>query len=244
MERAKLMAAPAAGVTRTTSRPLRDFKYYELLVNAFVVILLISNLVAQKLVQVGPFTLSGAQILFPVTYIFGDVFTEVYGYKGSRRAIWVGFGSSALLAAMGMIVVALPPHPDWPNQAAFELVFGFVPRIVAASLIAYWAGEFANSYVMSKMKVWTEGRRLWMRTIGSTAVGQGVDTVIVILLAFWGRETPATMGNLIVSGYLAKVAYEALATPLTYAVVNFLKRSEGVDVYDRAISFSPFRTDR
>ena len=227
----------------TTPRHLRDFRYYELLVNAFVVILLISNLVAQKLVQLGPFTLSGAQLLFPITYIFGDVFTEVYGYAGSRRAIWIGFGASALLAVMGMITVALPPHPDWHNQEAFALVFGFVPRIVIASLIAYWAGEFANSFVMSKMKVLTEGKYLWMRTVGSTVVGQGVDTVIVIVLAFGGRESVATIGNLIVSGYLAKVAYEALATPLTYAVVNSLKRGEGVDVYDRGISFSPFKAD-
>jgi len=222
---------------------LRDFRYYELLVNAFVVILLISNLVAQKLVKVGPFTLSGAQMLFPITYIFGDVFTEVYGYAGSRRAIWIGFGSSALLAIMGMITVALPPHPDWHNQAAFEIVFGFVPRIVAASLVAYWAGEFANSFIMSKMKVLTNGKYLWMRTVGSTAVGQAVDTVIVIVLAFAGRESVATMLNLMMSGYLFKVAYEAVATPLTYAVVNFLKRHEGVDVYDRGISFSPFKAD-
>ena len=222
---------------------MRDFRYYELLVNAFVVILLISNLVAQKLVKVGPFTLSGAQMLFPITYIFGDVFTEVYGYAGSRRAIWIGFGSSALLAIMGMITVALPPHPDWHNQAAFEIVFGFVPRIVAASLVAYWAGEFANSFIMSKMKVLTNGKYLWMRTVGSTAVGQAVDTVIVIVLAFAGRESVATMLNLMMSGYLFKVAYEAVATPLTYAVVNFLKRHEGVDVYDRGISFSPFKAD-
>jgi queuosine precursor transporter len=230
-------------IERTTPRPLREFRYYELLVNAFVVILLISNLVAQKLVKLGPFTLSGAQLLFPITYIFGDVFTEVYGYAGSRRAIWVGFGSSTLLAAMGMIVVALPPHPDWHNQEAFAVVFGFVPRIVAASLVAYWAGEFANSFVMSKMKLLTEGKYLWTRTVGSTVVGQGVDTVIVIVLAFAGRASVATMGNLILSGYLAKVAYEVLATPMTYAVVNFLKRGEGVDVYDRGISFTPFKAD-
>jgi queuosine precursor transporter len=237
------MPAPASEVQKTTSRQLRDFKYYELLVNAFVVILLISNLVAQKLTKLGPLTLSGAQLLFPITYIFGDVFTEVYGYAGSRRAIWVGFGSSALLAVMGMITVALPPHPDWHNQEAFAVVFGFVPRIVVASLIAYWAGEFANSFVMAKMKVLTDGKYLWMRTIGSTVVGQAVDTVIVIVLAFGGRESLGTMVNLILSGYLAKVAYEAAATPLTYAVVNSLKRAEGLDVYDRSISFTPFKRD-
>jgi len=224
-------------------RKLKDFRFYEILVNAFVVILLISNLVAQKLCKIGPFTLSGAQLLFPITYIFGDVFTEVYGYAGSRRAIWIGFGSSGLLALMGIFTVALPPHPDWHNQEAFALVFGFVPRIVVASLIAYWCGEFANSFVMAKMKLLTEGKYLWMRTIGSTVVGQGVDTVIVIVLAFAGTASTATMGNLIMSGYLAKVAYEALMTPVTYAVVNFLKRHEGVDVYDRHTNFSPFKAD-
>ena len=145
---------------------------------------------------------------------------------------------------MGMITVALPPHPGWHNQEAFAIVFGFVPRIVVASLIAYWAGEFANSFVLAKMKVLTEGKYLWMRTIGSTVVGQAVDTIIVIVLAFAGRESVATMANLIVSGYGAKVAYEALATPLTYAVVNSLKRAEGLDVYDRNISFTPFKADQ
>src|SRR5882762_6222269 len=201
----------ASRLERIAPRPLREFRYYELLVNAFVVILLVSNLVAQKICKIGPFTLSGAQLLFPVTYIFGDVFTEVYGYAGSRRAIWDGFGSSALLAVMGMIVVALPPHPDWHNQEAFAVVFGFVPRIVAASLVAYWAGEFANSFVLSKMKIWTEGKYLWMRTVGSTVVGQAVDTVIVIVLLFAGRESISIILNLIMSGYVAKVAYEAAA---------------------------------
>jgi len=248
------MTTPSAApeIQKTSSRELRDFKYYELLVYTFVVILLISNLVAQKLVKfptiaIGHWgfspTLSCAQLLFPITYIFGDVFTEVYGYKGSRRAIWVGFGSSALLAVMGIITVALPPHPDWHNQEAFAVVFGFVPRIVIASLIAYWAGEFTNSFVMAKMKVLTEGKYLWTRTIGSTVAGQAVDTVIVIFLAFGGSQPLRTLINLIVSGYLAKVAYEAAATPLTYAVVNSLKRAEGLDVYDRSISFTPFQRD-
>src|SRR5262249_13261734 len=149
--------------------------------------------------------------------------------------------SSALLATMGMVAVALPPHPDWHNQEAFAAIFGFVPRVVAASLIAYWAGEFANSYVLSKMKLLTDGRYLWTRTVGSTVVGQAVDTVIVIVLVFAGRQSPANILNMILSGYVAKVAYEAAATPLTYAVVNFLKRSEGVDVYDRGTNYTPFK---
>jgi queuosine precursor transporter len=231
----------ASGVNRTTPRSLKDFRYYELLVNAFVVILLISNLVAQKLVKFGPFTLSGAQLLFPITYIFGDVFTEVYGYAASRRAIWIGFGASALMAVMGMVVVALPPHPDWHNQEAFALVFGFVPRVVVSSLIAYWAGEFANSFVMAKMKLWTEGKYLWTRTVGSTVVGQGVDTVLVVTLLFAGRASVSTILNVIISGYVAKVVYEILATPMTYAIVGFLKHNEGVDTFDRGVSFNPFK---
>jgi uncharacterized integral membrane protein (TIGR00697 family) len=233
----------APGVDPTKPRPLKDFRYYELLVNAFVVILLISNLVAQKICKIGPLKLSGAQVLFPITYIFGDVFTEVYGYAGSRRAIWVGFGASALMAVMGLVVVALPPHPDWHNQEAFAVVFGFVPRVVVSSLIAYWAGEFTNSFVMSKMKLFTEGKHLWTRTVGSTVAGQAVDTVIVVVLLFAGRESVQTIVEIIISAYVAKVIYEVLATPVTYAVVNFLKRSEGADVFDRGVNFTPFKAD-
>jgi hypothetical protein len=168
------------------------------------------------------------------------VFTEVYGYSASRRAIWLGFFGSALMAVMGLVIVALPPAPDFRDQAAFATIFGFVPRMVAASLAAFWAGEFANSFVLAKMKVWTKGRALWTRTIGSTVVGQLVDSAVVMTLAFAGRESPATIVNLIFSGYLGKVLYEAAATPLTYLVVNGLKRAEGVDVYDVATDFSPF----
>ncbi len=142
----------------------RGYRYYEWLVHIFVVVLLISNLVGQKITAVGPFRISGAQLLFPVTYIFGDVFTEVYGYSASRRAIWIGFFASALLSAMGMLAVWLPAAPGWPNQRAFATVFGFVPRMVAASLAAFWCGEFANSFVLAKMKIWTGGRMLWTRT--------------------------------------------------------------------------------
>lgn len=221
-------------------RPAHHFRYFDLAVMVFVVVLLISNLIGQKICAVGPFRISGAQLLFPITYIFGDIFTEVYGYAGSRRAIWMGFFASALMAAFGMIVVALPPAPEWKNQAAFETVFNFIPRMVAASLVAYWAGEFANSYVMAKMKVWSSGKHLWMRTIGSTAVGQLVDSVVIMTLAFAGRASFGTIVNLIVSGYLGKVLYEAAMTPVTYGVVNALKRAETVDVYDVATDFNPF----
>ena len=230
-------AAPALSVLE---RPRHQFRFFDTLVVMFVTVLIISNLVGAKICAVGPFRISGAQLLFPITYIFGDIFTEVYGYAGSRRAIWLGFFGSALMAAMGMLVVWLPAAPDFKDQAAFQVIFGFVPRMVAASLAAFWAGEFANSYVMARMKVWTSGRALWTRTIGSTVVGQLVDSIVVMVLAFAGKESPATIINLIFSGYVGKVLYEAAATPLTYLVVNSLKRAEGVDVFDVATNFSPF----
>src|SRR3954464_11424810 len=167
-------------------RDLRSFRLFDILLSIFIVVLLVSNLVGQKICAFGPFRISGAQLLFPITYIFGDVFTEVYGYRASRRAIWLGFFASGLMALMGMITVHIPAAPDWPNQHAFEVVFNFVPRMVAASLMAFWCGEFANSYTMAKMKLLTEGKWLWTRTVGSTVVGQAVDTSIVMLLAFGG----------------------------------------------------------
>jgi hypothetical protein len=215
------------------------FRYYDLLVHAFVVILLISNLVGQKITAVGPFRISGAQLLFPITYIFGDVFTEVYGY-GASRAIWIGFFASALLAVMGLVTVWLPPAPGWDGQAAFARVFEFVPRLVVASLAAFWCGEFANSFVMAKMKLLTKGRYLWTRTVGSTVAGQAVDTVVVMVLAFGGSLSGGLIANLIVSAYLGKVLYEVAATPVTYWIVNSLKRREGVDVFDTNTDFNPF----
>jgi queuosine precursor transporter len=228
----------------TTPRDLRSFQHFDILLSIFVVVLLISNLVGQKIAAIGPFRISGAQLLFPITYIFGDIFTEVYGYAASRRAIWLGFFASALMAVMGMITVALPPAPGWENQEAFATVFNFVPRLVIASLIAYWAGEFANSYVLAKMKILTEGRHLWMRTIGSTIVGQLVDTTVLMVIAFAGSVSPRTIVILIFSGYLGKVLYEVVMTPVTYAVVNWLKRREGVDVFDRGTDFSPFHISK
>jgi uncharacterized integral membrane protein (TIGR00697 family) len=218
------------------------FKHYDLLLSAFVAVLLISNIVAPKFIALGPLRFSGAQLLFPLTYIFGDIFTEVYGYAGSRRAIWNGFFASALMAGVALLIVGLPPSPEWPHQAAYETVLGFLPRLVVASLIAYWAGEFANSFVMARMKVLTDGKHLWMRTIGSTAVGQFVDTLLVMTIAFAGVMAASDIVNAIVSGYVAKVIYEAAMTPVTYAVVNWLKRAEGVDIIDRHTDFNPFRT--
>ncbi|MDP9148174.1 MAG: queuosine precursor transporter [Acidobacteriota bacterium] len=216
------------------------FKYYDLLASIFIVVLVISNLVGQKICAFGPFRVSGAQLLFPITYIFGDIFTEVYGYGGSRRIIWIGFAANALMAGLGNLIVALPAAPEWKNQEAFAIVFHQVPRLVVASLIAYWCGEFANSFTLAKMKLITKGRYLWTRTVGSTVVGQLVDTVILVLIAFSG--TGPGLVRLIVSAYLFKVVYEVIATPATYAIVAFLKRSEGIDTFDYHTRFSPFAT--
>lgn len=233
-------------------RDHRNFRYYDLYVHAFVTILLISNIVAPKLVQagpyelgfltLGPFLLSGAQILFPITYIFGDIFTEVYGYAASRRAIWIGFFASVLLAVVAMTIVAMPPADAWSGQEAYTYVLGFLPRLVVASLVAFLAGELANAYVLSRMKIWTQGRHLWMRTIGSTVVGQGIDSFLVILIAFGGTQPWPVLLNLMVSGYIAKVLFEVLATPITYVVVGFCKRQEGIDVYDTNADYNPFHT--
>lgn len=225
----------------TTEVTPRHYKHLELLIHIFVVVLLVSNLVAAKITKIGPLTFSGAQMLFPITYIFGDIFTEVYGYAASRRAIWIGFLASALLALLGAFAVSLPPAPGFLNQSAYATVFGVVPRVIASSLIAYWAGEFANSFTLAKLKLLTGGKYLWTRTVGSTIVGQAVDTFLVITLLFAGSMPVPVILNLIASGYLFKVVYEILATPLTYKVVNFLKTSEGIDTFDKSTNFNPFR---
>ena len=235
-----MLATSPTAQAESRTRDLRSFKYFDIMLSVFIVVLLISNLVGQKICAIGPFRISGAQLLFPITYIFGDIFTEVYGYAASRRAIWLGFFASALMAVMGVVTVALPPAPDWPNQQAFATVFGIVPRLVVASLIAYWAGEFANSYVMAKMKILTQGRLLWSRTIGSTVVGQLVDTSVLMFVAFGGTMSTKSIVVLIFSGYLGKVLYEALMTPFTYLVVNGLKKIEHVNVFDTNTDFSPF----
>lgn len=220
-------------------RRVSQYRYLDLLINIFVVVLIVSNLVAPKFVALGWFRFSAAQLLFPITYIFGDVFTEVYGYSASRKAIWTGFTASVIMTGFGIFAVWLPPAPEFKDQTAYQIIFGVVPRNVAASLMAYWAGEFANSLTVAKMKLWTEGKYLWTRTVGSTVVGQAVDTSIVIIVIFWGQPL-GVMFRLIVSGYLFKVVYEVVATPLTYVVVNYLKRTEGVNYFDRRTNFNPF----
>ena len=207
----------------------------------FLTCLLASNIIAGKLIQVAGLVLPSAVILFPITYILGDVFTEVYGFARTRRVIWLGFAANALMSGVFVCAVALPPPPFFQGQAAYAAVLGTTPRIFVASLAAYWAGEFANAAVLSVLKKATGGRLLWMRTIGSTIVGQSLDTAIFISIGFVGLvETPVLL-QMMAAQYLFKVAYEAVLTPVTYRVVRRVKRAEGVDVFDKGVTYNPFK---
>ncbi len=236
--------------TRHAPAEGRHFRYYDFVMAAFVAILLLSNVIGAGKVATVPLPLIGdwpfgAGILFfPLSYVIGDVLTEVYGYACARRVIWAGTAAVSFMAVMSWIVVALPPAPGWTNQAAYEAVFGQVPRIVLASICAFWAGEFVNAYVMARMKLWTDGRHLWSRTIGSTVVGQGVDSLIFYPLAFWGAPgwTGALVVTVLFTQWALKVGWEVLLTPVTYWIVNSLKRAEGVDVFDTGTDFNPFAT--
>jgi uncharacterized integral membrane protein (TIGR00697 family) len=218
-----------------------DTRNYTLITALFVAVLIISEVAATKIAAVGPFTLPGATFLFPLSYIFGDVLTEVYGYRASRRVVWTGFFCTALAALVFAIVGLLPPAPAWPGQEAYMAILGQTPRIVAASLLAYLFGEIANSFVLAKMKVYTDGKWLWTRTIGSTIVGELLDSAIFILVAFFGILPGSLLLTLIISNYVAKVAIEVVFTPVTYAIVGYLKRHDHSDVYDRETDFNPFK---
>jgi queuosine precursor transporter len=202
--------------------------------------LLISNIASTKILLFWKFTFDGGTILFPLSYIFGDILTEVYGYQRTRKVIWTGFTAALLMSLVLWIVQILPPAPDWPNQTAYETLIGFVPRIVLASLAAYFAGEFVNSYILSRLKVIMKGKSLWVRTIGSTLVGEGIDTSIFCMIAFYKVLPGPLLVTVILSNYVFKCLIEILFTPVTYAIVRFLKKKEGVDVYDRGISYNPF----
>ena len=229
---------------QTAGRP----RYYPALVGLFAVILVVSNIIAVKLVLVAGLVLPAAVVLFPLAYILGDVVTEVYGYAAARRMIWTGFAANLLAVAAIWLAVRLPAAPFWhaglgsaaEAQAAFRALFGFTPRLLAASFTAYLVGEFLNAYIMAKLKVRTEGRWLWLRTVTSTIVGEGVDAATFIALAFYGIIPAGGLLQAVVSQWLVKVAYETLATPLTYLAANGLKRAEGVDVFDRQTDFSPW----
>ena len=239
-----------------TAQPARTapqhFRYYDLVMAAFVTILLLSNLIGASkpsyvtLPLMGQWSFGAGVLFFPVSYIIGDILTEVYGYARARRVIWTGFAALLFMAFMAWVVVQLPPAAGWPGQDAYEFVFGNSWRIVLASMVAFWAGEFANSYVLAKMKIWTAGRHLWMRTIGSTVVGQGLDSLIFYPLAFWGLAgwPVELLWQVVLSQWAIKTAWEALLTPVTYAAVGALKRAEQVDLYDTETDFSPFARTR
>lgn len=218
----------------------RQFVYFDILVALFVSVLLISNIASTKILTLWKFTFDGGTILFPLSYIFGDILTEVYGFRRSRRVIWLGFLSALLMSAVFFIVQILPPAAEWPYQSDFEHILGFVPRIVGASLIAYFAGEFSNSVILSKLKIITRGKYLWTRTIGSTLVGQGLDTVIFCMVAFYGTVSAQVLMAVILSNYIFKCAVEIFFTPLTYAIVKWLKNRENTDTYDYGIRYNPF----
>jgi uncharacterized integral membrane protein (TIGR00697 family) len=219
------------------------FRYFDFVMAAFVTVLLLSNVIgAGKVAELGGITFGAGILFFPLGYVIGDVLTEVYGYARARRCIWAGFAALLFMALMSWVVVSLPAAAGWTGQGAYEAVFGQVPRIVFASIIAFWAGEFVNSYVMARMKLWTGGKALWSRTIGSTIVGQGVDSLIFYPLAFLGVWDTRQVLIVMVTNWAMKVAWEVLLTPVTYAVVGSLKRREGVDVFDNGTNFTPFRT--
>ncbi len=220
----------------------RTYRYYGLLLGAFVTILLCSNLIgAGKIATLGGFDFGAGILFFPLSYVFGDVLTEVYGYARSRRVVWSGFAAIAFASVMSEAVLAMPPAAGWPLQREFEQVFGGGWRIAGACMIAYFCGEFANSYVLARMKVLSAGRHLWARTIGSTVVGEAVDSLLFYPLAFLGKWETAQVLTVMGSNYLLKVAWEVVLTPVTYRVVAFLKRAEAEDFYDRDTDFSPFR---
>lgn len=218
----------------------RQYKYFEIIIAFFVAILLVSNIVSSKIISFGAFSFAGGIIVFPLSYIFGDVLTEVYGYKNSRKVIWLGFATNILMAIILMVVGALPSSPNWHDQASYEKILGLTPRIVVASLLGYFAGEFSNSFVLAKMKILTRGKWLWTRTIGSTVVGEFVDTAIFITVAFSGILPQGLMVTIILSNYIFKTLFETIFTPLTYIVVNWLKKAENEDYFDKKTDFNPF----
>ena len=222
------------------------FKYYDLMMAAFVVVLICSNIIGPaKLATIDIFGESfiyGAGVLFfPLSYVFGDVLTEVYGYARTRKVIWVGFCGVFFASIMSFIIVELPPAPGWEGQEAYALIFGQVPRIVLASLVAFFTGEMINAYVMARMKIWTKGKHLWSRTIGSTVVGQGMDSLIFYPIAFYGIWDNDIILTVMVSNFLIKVLWEAILTPVTYKLVAILKKAEGVEIFDNNTDFSPFK---
>ena len=219
----------------------REYRYFDLVMVGFVAVLLCSNLIGPaKIAEVAGFTFGAGVLFFPFSYIFGDCLTEVYGYKRARRVVWAGFAALIFASMMTQIVLAFPPAPGWPHQAAYETALGATWRIALASLVAFWAGEFVNSYVLAKIKLWMQGRHLYVRTISSTVAGQAIDSMLFYTLAFWGIWSTEQLLLVMISNYAIKVLWEALMTPLTYVIVGFLKKREHEDVFDRDTNFTPF----
>ncbi len=224
-----------------TSSPASSYRWYPAVVAVFVTCLITANIIAVKPVEIGGLIFPAAVVIFPLAYIFGDILTEVYGYARARQTIWIGFACNLIAVVAIYLGGLLPAAGFWSDQAAYQAILGFTPRLLLASFVAYLVGEFLNSFVLAKLKVRTAGRYLWMRTIGSTLVGELADSVVFITVAFLG----VWPGNQILTGIFTqwsiKVVYEIIATPLTYAIVGFLKRADGVDIYDRATDFTPFK---
>lgn len=233
-----------AGAPEAGQNP-RHYKYYDLIMAGFVTVILCSNLIgASKSCAILGLKFGAGNIFFPISYIFGNVLTEVYGYARSRKVIWAGFGALLFAALMSQAIIHLPPNPDEPHnlayQPALEMVFGSSWRIIASSIFAFWVGDFANSYVLAKMKLWTRGRYLFTRTISSTVVGQGIDSLVFYPLAFLGVWAPGEMMKIVVFNWVFKVTVETVLTPVTYLVVGALKKAEGEDYFDDQTNFTPF----
>ena len=243
-------AAVAAASARADARQApreRQFRYYDLIMAAYVCILLCANLIGPAKVStvqvplLGDVTFLAGVLFFPLSYIFGDILTEVYGYARDRRCVWAGFAALAFAALMAAVIVALPPAAQWrDHQAAVEAIFGNTPRIVVASITAFWCGSFVNSFVMAKMKIWSNGRWLWTRTVGSTLCGELVDSALFYSIAFYGLWDTRLLEGVMLTQYLLKSGWEIVMTPVTYRIVGFLKRAEHEDFYDRGTNFTPF----
>ncbi|MCC2607971.1 queuosine precursor transporter [Planctobacterium marinum] len=239
-------------LTAASELSAQQFRYYDFFMAATCVIIVCSNIIgAAKVATIAGFTFGAGVLFFPLSYVLGDVLTEVYGYSRARRVIWAGFAAAAFAAAMAAFITAMPPADNWnqnlggiDTQTAFALNFGQVPRIIFASMLAIWCGEMANAFVMAKMKVWSQGKALYQRTIGSTVVGQGVDTLLFYPLAFGGIWSTELLVTVMVSNYILKVLWEVMLTPVTYIIVGKLKQAEGVDVYDKETRFTPFSIRR
>lgn len=249
-KRGQNMADPVIKMVEANTLHDKPLKYFDFLMAASVLILVLSNVIgasksaAVSLPLFGELKFGAGVLFFPLGYLLGDVLTEVYGYARARRCIWAGFVGLAFMVFMASVVVALPPAKGWTNQGAYETVFGQEWRIALASLTAFWAGDFVNCFVLARLKLLTKGKMLWTRTIGSTICGQAVDSLIFYPLAFWDAPgfTHALVGQIALANWELKVGWEVLLTPITYLVINFLKRAEGLDVYDTGTNFTPFRT--